>query len=528
MKINENEVIQFIEPILHFCTRRLHNRCDAEDLASEIMVHVLSGIRKYEIDSLEKWIWRIAHNRYARFIDARSKNMEISSSNTIACISDDYDFVDSVAISYEYETVFKYLHTLSAEYKNITVDYYIANMTVKQLSEKYGLSESTVKWRLNISRKKMRNRIGECQMEKVYKRINWKTTTCNGSMDSNRYLYSQIARGICEAAYEKPLTVEEISLKTGLPTMYIEDEMPRLIYGDAIVKDGNKYATNFIILRLRDKKILETNFEPLVKDIAEYYESLFKKSQEAVEKMSFYGADFTLKRLGYIALPASLRKKVWDIKRGIKGMEDGPYPPRQDGGFGWFIIEETETDNEKLSTLSSGCNCTGNDNNEIYYYWIGKYFNHNIYHNQGTTWLSDKKIPEKTIHGVIPDGYLTEDDCIRLLKANLIERYNEGYRLTFACFTESEFKEFISLFIMDNDKLNASITGLILDINKSFKQFVPARLESQINQWVSCYVHNIIGIVAEELIRRSVLRQPNEDIPLIDGVFHIKGKYQNV
>ena len=59
-------------------------------------------------------------------------------------------------------------------------------------------------------------------MDKVYQRINWNTGTCNGNMDSDAYLHTQISRAICLAAYEKPLTVEEISISTGIPTMYVE------------------------------------------------------------------------------------------------------------------------------------------------------------------------------------------------------------------------------------------------------------------------------------------------------------------
>ena len=94
-------------------------------------------------------------------------------------------------------------------------------------------------------------------MDKIYKRINWDTETCNGNAEPNRYLHSQIARAICLAAYEKPVTVEEISGATGIPTMYIEDELPRLEYGDAIKKNGNKYATDFIIFSLENNCRLE-------------------------------------------------------------------------------------------------------------------------------------------------------------------------------------------------------------------------------------------------------------------------------
>ena len=49
------------------------SRYDAEDLASEILCHVLEGLGRYEIESLDSWVWRIAHNRYARFIAAGKK-----------------------------------------------------------------------------------------------------------------------------------------------------------------------------------------------------------------------------------------------------------------------------------------------------------------------------------------------------------------------------------------------------------------------------------------------------------------------
>jgi len=175
MEMNENEIVKFIEPIFHFCAKRLSNRQDAEDLASEIMVHVLSGIKKYQIDSLENWVWRIAYNRYARFIDMRNKQNEIPSENDFADIQDDYDFVDELFVAQEYQQVFKYLHTLSSEYRNILVDYYIGQQSVKQVAKNYKLTETTVKWRLNISRKKIKTRMGENKMDKVYKRINWNT-----------------------------------------------------------------------------------------------------------------------------------------------------------------------------------------------------------------------------------------------------------------------------------------------------------------------------------------------------------------
>ena len=254
--MDENRIIPNIEPIFRFCCKRLRNRCDAENLTGEILCHILDGIKKYIIESLDAWVWRIAHNRYARFIDVQKKNrILLAEEELFFDVSDgDYFHVDAEAARHEFEDVFRCLHTLSSEYRNIFTDYYIREVPIRTLSKKHALPETTIKWRLHVVRKKIRERIGEDSMDKIYKRINWNTTCCNGNMDSDKYLCTQISRAVCQAAYEKPLTVEEISMRTGIPAMYIEDELPRLEYGDAVCKIGNKYATNFIVFRLRDGK----------------------------------------------------------------------------------------------------------------------------------------------------------------------------------------------------------------------------------------------------------------------------------
>ena len=74
MKASENEIVRFIEPVFYFCLKRVNNRADAEDLASEIMLHVLDGVRKYDIKSLEGWVWRIAHNGMLVFMNHGKTN----------------------------------------------------------------------------------------------------------------------------------------------------------------------------------------------------------------------------------------------------------------------------------------------------------------------------------------------------------------------------------------------------------------------------------------------------------------------
>lgn len=536
MPLDEDKILPYIEPIFRFCCKRLNNRYDAEDLASEIICYILDGMKKYKIDSLDAWVWRIAHNRYARFLNARNKARAILTDDEalyhVADSSSDYCDIDEESTEQEFEKIFRCLHTLSSEYRNIFIDYYIGEMSVRMLSKKYALPETTIKWRLNTGRRKIRERIGEDHMDKVYKRINWNTTCCNGCMDSDRYLHTQIARAICQAAYEKPLSVEEISIRTGIPAMYIEDELPRLEYGDAVCKAGSKYAANFIVFRLQDRKDTEDVSAPLIREIADRFETLLQDKAAQVSQLGFYGHDFGMERLGYILIPYILRRKIGTLKSERLNLENGPYPPRKDGGYGWFCVEETVDEKENTAEYSTGCNVAGDDSgsrheipSHIYYYWISKYFDPDIYHNRGTRWLCANGIPQNSIDGMVENGALSAEDAANLIRTNLLVKAGDGYQLNFACFTEAQFEEFISLFEIEDAHLDDLLVQWIAAVRKNFAKFVPARLGDQINQWVSLYLFQIAGYVTDELIRRGALRKPDADRPLTDGVFYVAGKY---
>ncbi len=526
------ELTAYIEPVFRFCHHHLSNWHDAEDLAGEILLHILDGMGKYEIESPEAWVWRIAHNRYARFIDAGRKSREILSAGELL-ETEDEPFQPEDETTEELEQIFRYLHTLSSEYRDIFVDYYMGEMPVRQLSQKYSLPETTIKWRLNVGRGRIRERIEEDKMDKVYQRINWNTYGCNGSMNAHQYLQTQIARAICRAAYEKPVTVEEISLCTGIPTIYIEDELPRLVYGDAVRKTGNKYVTDFIIFRLKDRACTETVLEPMVKALADYYEELLWKAQGDRAAGEFYGSEFKMERLGYILVPFLIRQKLEELKNKRLGLANGDFPPRKDGGHGWFIIPETEDESETISPYSIGCNANPTGEGFVYFYWVNKYYDRNVYNNCGTIWLAEHGIPEKCPRGAVPEGLLDEEATVKLLRNNLLRKEGGGYGLNFPCFTRKEFLAFCSRYNGEDTRMDELLCRWILSVHKSFEGFVPKRLHSQINQWISVYCGEIIGHVTEELIRRGRLEKPGDmdgesAKPLTDGVFYVQGDFMPV
>lgn len=519
------DIIAYIDPIFRFCCHRLNNRYDAEDLSAEILCHVLEGLGKYEIESLDSWVWRIAHNRYARFVEARKKQAALLSDAELFEIEEDYCVVDERSLEEEFEPVFLSLHRLSSEYRNIFVDYYIGELSVKQLSRKYTLPETTIKWRLNVGRGKIRKWMGEEKMDKVYQRINWNTWGCNGNIDTDKYLHSQAARAICRAAYEKPLTVEEISACTGIPAMYIEDEIPRLEYGEALRKTGNKYVTDFIVFRLADRASVEEPVASAIKELADCCETVFWGRDEELKKIGFYGSSLGMERLGYIFVPCFLRQRIRDLKNNRLNLPDGNYPPRKDGGYGWYIVEETPDERENASEYNMGCRGLKDNCGHIYYYWTNQYSDRKIHFNDGVAWMCRQDIMGNSPEGMIPEDILSEDDIVRLLEDNLIKKCEKGYRLNFVRFTRKQFRDARELLASADKRLDELLCSQILTVRKEFEKFVPGHLHSQINQWVTCFSYRIVSYVLEELMRRGWLAEPDRMRPFTEGLFYVEGDF---
>ena len=101
------DIHPYIESIYRFCASKIHDPYDAEDLAGEILLHIMDGMRKYEIDTLEHWIWRVAHNRYARFIAEINQQNVISSEKIMFDLADDLNIEDDFVKSQKQNAVYK-------------------------------------------------------------------------------------------------------------------------------------------------------------------------------------------------------------------------------------------------------------------------------------------------------------------------------------------------------------------------------------------------------------------------------------
>lgn len=539
--MDNDRIIPYIEPIIRFCYNRVSDRYDAEDLASEILCSVLEGLEKYKIESLDAWIWRVARNRYARFCGEKNRPSIMFLGIDNLYDSPDYCETDAEDTEQKYEAIFTCMHTLAREYRDIFVDHYIEDVSIKKLSEKYSLPETTIKWRLNVGRQRIKERIGEYDMDKIYKRLNWHVS-CNGQIDTGKYLRTQAERAICEAAYENPLTVEEISLKTGLPTLYIEDTLPGLIQGDCIVQIGKKYATDFIIRHQCDRPeysyFHSLEWEPLAKDL----EQIIRSNEHKIKNIGFYGSERGINEISHIIAHLSLRDITLRIIRDDFNLTNPPFPPRKDGGYGWLLVDEMAEESPEDWHLPPPYSCINNSAQGskgcYYYYSIGKHFSDNINSSLGFRLLAKRDNMSEPENGFFGSNNIDEIDLAHLISNHLIIKNDSGYVYNIPTFTEKQFEDLKNTVRVSDDTILAKKLREIMHIHynaicESLESCVPKRLKNQVHQRTIGDFYElpngIIGHVIDKLITMGVIREPSiMDSHFVDGVFFISGNYQHI
>lgn len=512
----ESTILDYIEPLYRFCLKRLSCRQEAEDLTQEILLCILDGMRNQNIQNLNGYVWHVAHNRYARKIDNRNKRCEVLyGDNYFENIMETAYLEDNLLLNEEHQAVFCALHSLSYLYRDILVDYYVHNLNTSEIANKHNTSIDTIKWRLHIGKERIKGRLDT--MNKTYEKIKMHIM-CNGSFGPNQYLCNQIYKAIALDCYEKPVTIEEISLSTGIPTLYLDEALEWMTYGDAIEKAGNKYQTNFIIAFQNDNLKMQRALEPAASEIAEKVWEVITDQLDSVQKLGFYGSKFPVQKLGYILVPILLRGASDKLKRESKELNPGTRPLRKDGGNGWFIVTEgIETIDEHFAGCNQYYTKPHDEHGFVTYYWLGHLFNDelNVFFHE----------LEDSMPGFDSSGHYLSDNeekIAKLVKFNIIEKCADGYQCKLPIITREQNEKLFSLFEPFYDDITGLIKSWIYTLYNEYMRFVPDRLKNQIAGNVDSYSFNVVAFIILELQKQGLLRIPQNDEIFTDNAFYTR------
>ncbi len=250
-------ISSYVRKLFGFAMSKLSSIDEAEELAAEITLQVYESLLKQDnIENPDGYIYRIAKNVYARYIDGRKKATAVDG---IEFIPDSNDFTQELINSESYGILRREITYLSKIQREIIIQHYFHDKKVKEIALMLSLSENTVKWHLACSRKELKSGMertrttGTLGTEPIRFGGMGHCGNPGSKGDTADFLAKAITQNIAYAAYHQPRTINEIAEELGINPIFVEDEVAVLEeYGFMDKLQGGKYRTNIKIYILSE------------------------------------------------------------------------------------------------------------------------------------------------------------------------------------------------------------------------------------------------------------------------------------
>ena len=107
------------------------------------------------------------------------------------------------------------------------------------------------------------------------------------------FMQSKIRQNIVSACYNDALTPQQISLETGIPLPYLDDEIKELTDKQILIADGPRYKTNVIIITADCRREIDTLSENYCRRLADEMATYLDTNMSAYKKIGFRGSEYS-------------------------------------------------------------------------------------------------------------------------------------------------------------------------------------------------------------------------------------------
>lgn len=474
-------------PIYTYCLRRLGNSFDAQDLAQEILFEIFKSLPGTDVRDPEAWAWRIAHNRYAKFLNGRHRNW--------LSLDDNYEAVaENNSDSDAADAAFSALHAIAAEHRDILVDHYVYGLSCADIACQRGMNCSTVRSRLHYGRDKLKKKWSvNMSSNRIFSRLNWHIFG-NGDINVS-YLDRQISRAILSSCQNKYLTTEEISDLTGIPCMYIEDELEVLVEGEIINKRGNRYIAGVILYSEEYMKAVNAVLKACASDVRTELLSIIRDNMDKVRAVAFKGCDEKLEKMCWWLVPVMMRAAC-DRSREVVGFSRGELYPRIDGGSGWLVAYECT---EGIRRYYAGCNNYYLANSRFRYFWTDKYLNKELV-------ALLRRLEDISFN--LKDNMLAAE-CV---KCGIGVAENGEVKMNIPVFSKAQYEQLNEIVECCVGPVTQKLIPYAERLGLIMKKHAPEHLHGQIHGLFGIDFNAVIAVLCDMLEHDGCLEKPQTDI----------------
>lgn len=335
--MNTDEIIQYYDDPMRLAVSKCGSQTDAEDLVGDTMLAAFSYINKGgRIEHPKTWL---ANTLCHKYNDSLRKKYRAPTT---------VNFEDSFEIPAEEEEYFssedaakirKELNHIAYVNREVLIRYYFGRQSVSDIAAWLGIPEGTVKSRLATGRSQMKKGLETMETRENY--LPGKLYLSFGGSDGpnmepiSLVENDLIAQNLLILAYEKPITVSDLSKAIGIPTAYIEPIIKKLVDGELMAEtaSGKVYA-DFLITKPQDRL---KNFKPQLDFVDRHFDTIWNIIAKMSAEISGFGFVSALESKQKTELDRyAVLKALQDFQHCGTGKIEAPhFPKRRDGGW-WF------------------------------------------------------------------------------------------------------------------------------------------------------------------------------------------------
>ncbi len=498
--MQHDDIYSSFDFVLSMAIKKCNNLDDAQDLAQETIISTLSYVESgKKIDNIKAYLCTVLKRQYFSILRKKYHIPTVTISDGYD-IADEYDFLNDIIKNEEREAIRKEVAYLVSNYRTIIVKHYFHGKSVKDIAKELNIAEGTVKSRLDFGRKQLKKGIENMEgyIENSYmpQRLIVRNSGRCGLNEEPMSLAKDddiLVQNLLILAYEKPITITELSKKIGVAAAYVEPLINKLVDGELMKKigDGRVY-TDFIIYQADDYvKYIKEEEEFTQKHFDAYCEPL-KEAINELKETDFYSK--ALERYMMIHIAA---EGLWRASQ--KNCPPQIFPERPNGGkwiaFGTIYPENytiPEDKRGKEEYLMSGQRLTH----------IDKYLNANdlkIYNYETSLYpfSKDSELGFNTFmdsesnmlklfylikHKISPESVDCDEKIIKAIplleERGFISTKNKNIKLLVTCLNHTQEKIFWSICNKAISAFADAIEKPLFEYEKLHKKVIPSHLKS--------------------------------------------------
>lgn len=506
---------KLIEENLHtlfaWSLSKLYDRSQAEDLTNDIVCAVLSSVDRLERDeAFYGFLWRIAENTLRnRIRKAKPETVELEESFCGVY----WETPEDVYIENEQVQILRReLALLSRQYRETTVQYYIYGKSCSEISELLGISREMVKYYLFKTRKILKEGIGMTREfgEKSYNPQVFQMDFWGEKNTYSRLFERRLPGNILLSAYDKPVTIGELTVELGVAAVYLEDEIAILEEHDFLRKAGDKYQTNIVIFTEEYRKKIKAAFPAVYERAAGRIGEALERTLPQLKNMDFYGKDYDDNRLRWTFANYILYQGF--CMADSRGKEKfGAYPLLSNGTHGFVYGYDYDDEAHPLNGIYGFCcNKEGSAWVSIENYRVIE----KCQNLQPTDW--QEWVRGMTDAVLFKEADDTNEQLIREIEEGIVSCEKGRLSPDFPVFGrelfESGFKELLGDIIGEMADVIEKVCEEAAEI---LTEYVPAALKGRCGQ-MACIEHQLktMAFIVEAMVKKGLLVVPRERVNL--------------